>query len=205
MPRYISALRSRAFTLIELLMVLAIIGILSSILFVWVGRGGNAAKRIECTQNVRQLGMASLLYAAEHKNMLPLGEANADKDNYWHHKIQSFVFSGTSNYSGHDLKKVWMCPSDEAVDGGGDGNEALSYGFNANLKNKRVNQIGKPVAMIGDASGSLGINASSSSTTLAYRHDDAAMIFFVDGHVAPLSRNAHASLTELRRAVFLPD
>lgn len=191
--------------MVELLAVITIVGILAAILTLVIGRARASAKRSECLQNVRQLGIASLLYSQDNKGVLPLGDANAAKDNYWHHKIHPYLFSNDTGFSGYNLKKVYVCPDDEAQEGGDDGNDALSYGFNTNLKNMRVNQIAKPVAMIGDASGSIGINASTTTTTLAYRHNNAAMIFYADGHAGPLEQSAYTSFQALRKAVFLPD
>ncbi len=47
-----------AFTLIELLVVMAIIGILTALILTVLVRGKGAAQRIQCVNNVRQLGLA---------------------------------------------------------------------------------------------------------------------------------------------------
>ncbi|TVR45665.1 MAG: prepilin-type N-terminal cleavage/methylation domain-containing protein [Puniceicoccaceae bacterium] len=54
------------FTLIELLTVIAIIGILASILIPTVSRVRTSARNVQCLSNVRQWGMAVLLYAADN-------------------------------------------------------------------------------------------------------------------------------------------
>lgn len=51
-----------AFTLIELLAVIAVIGILSALLLPAIGRSKESARRIQCTHNLRQLGIAMQLY-----------------------------------------------------------------------------------------------------------------------------------------------
>jgi prepilin-type N-terminal cleavage/methylation domain-containing protein/prepilin-type processing-associated H-X9-DG protein len=58
-----SAVRRRlAFTLIELLIVIAIIGILSALLLPALARSKSSAQRIQCISNLRQLGIGMQLY-----------------------------------------------------------------------------------------------------------------------------------------------
>ncbi|WP_052361549.1 type II secretion system protein [Geminisphaera colitermitum] len=64
-------MKSRAFTLIELLTVIAIIGILASIMIPVVSSVRNKARGAHCTSNFRQMGNALLMYIGEHKNTLP--------------------------------------------------------------------------------------------------------------------------------------
>jgi prepilin-type N-terminal cleavage/methylation domain-containing protein len=61
----------QAFTLIELLTVIAIIGILASILIPTVGRVREAARRTVDASNIRQIGQASLIYANDNNERLP--------------------------------------------------------------------------------------------------------------------------------------
>lgn len=63
--------RASAFTLIELLTVIAIIGILAAILIPVVGRVRQSARTAHCTKNLHGIGTAFQLYAADNKGLYP--------------------------------------------------------------------------------------------------------------------------------------
>lgn len=61
----------RGFTLIEILVVIAIIAILAAILFPVFGRAKDAAKRTSCLSNMRQIGYALTMYLSEADDRMP--------------------------------------------------------------------------------------------------------------------------------------
>src|SRR5688500_9143161 len=76
----------RAFTLVELLVVIAIIAILAAILFPVFAQAREKARAAACLSNLKQLGLATAMYAQDHDELLPYGHSFTwpdQKELYW--------------------------------------------------------------------------------------------------------------------------
>lgn len=103
-------LKTTGFTLIELLVVIAILAILASIIAPALTQSKEKAKRIHCTNNIRQLALASIMYANDNRDQFE--EAGSDNAPYW--VKQKFRNSMANHY--RIQRRQFYCPSNRAWD-----------------------------------------------------------------------------------------
>lgn len=100
----------RAFTLIELLTVIAIIGILAAIIIPVAGRVRDSARTAQCLGNLRQISAATLLYCNDHKGRFPTRDGDDPASpKPWNQTISAYLGVATPESTPH---KAFHCPMD---------------------------------------------------------------------------------------------
>lgn len=125
----------KAFTLIELLVVVAIIGILAAILLPVLSQSLQRARRIQCVNNVRQLGQGLQTFVSEN-HKYPLLEDVKFTTNDIPYDFDTWVET-LDNQLGYDRhvdtnywnRSIWVCPGVKST--GVLKTAYDSYGYNA--------------------------------------------------------------------------
>jgi prepilin-type N-terminal cleavage/methylation domain-containing protein/prepilin-type processing-associated H-X9-DG protein len=200
--------KPEAFTLVELLVVLAIIGILAALLLPAVTASQKRAKRVWCGSNLSQIGVAAHTFANDHDGKFPMAVSTNDGGS------MEFVQEGTGGNGAfssafrhfqslsRDLStpRILICPVDTHVaapDFARLRNENISYfvGVGADFERPASVLAGDRnlAASSSGTSATLQINAGSRLHWTAELHQFKGNVLFGDGHVEEWNDAALAS------------
>lgn len=198
------------FTLIELLVVVAIIAVLAAILFPVFNQAREKARQSSCLSNVRQIGMATLLYVQDYDETFPLYQYN--NLIYWcggrDTVLQKLDKTRGIIYPYIKSGDIQRCPSYT----GGDNLGGTGYGINRRLMFKTgfapnpaiLADLAAPANTIlfgdagipnfpvkGQTSETISIEPPSDwlpSPTIEFRHQQMSCFTWADGHAKPIRR-----------------
>lgn len=110
------SLKRRGFTVIEMLVVIAIISILAGMLSPALRKARNSALNTVCVNNLKQIGTACTMYANDYHGYLPQLHHNLKYDssiNKWRLlRVFTAPYAGTEEGS-HSRDGIWFCPANE--------------------------------------------------------------------------------------------
>lgn len=93
--------RRSAFTLVELLAVIAIVGVLAAIVITSVGRVRETARGQTCLNNLRQIAAGMMLYAADNKGVLPASNTSTsinDQRTLWGYALWLYIYGDVNSF-----------------------------------------------------------------------------------------------------------
>lgn len=203
--------KRQGFTLIEMLVVTAILALLMAMISPALNRALENSRRVACTANLRSLGQATLAYAVDHQQRIPFqraasGPGSGYANPPWFNLLAPYagaeIRSAISLEPGTD--KVFRCPAQR-------GSFAVSYGpssgafldDNSFLRYDLIDQPSRKVWLLDVHTGFVYFfnPALPSELWASDRHAGRVNVLYFDGHVS------QASLTELeaeRPLLFQP-
>jgi prepilin-type processing-associated H-X9-DG protein len=195
--------KSEAFTLVELLSTIGIIALLSTLLLTGITSMKTSAERTKCASNLRQIGVAIQLYAADHNQTLPGPTWGGQDPFYWKNdqNMLAYLLQPYLSYPDPTSRKqmalLFVCPSFARINNNSSGRSYLTNLFAKKADGTSFAPFGYPGGNPPPATPSNALavdnpamtwliqdNDSTISGKAIYSHGKYRNRLFADGHVA---------------------
>lgn len=135
------------FTLVELLVTIAIIAILLTLVFAAYGPSMEASRNAICQGNLKKIAAASFAYAADHHTVPPTGRQTTGGVAYWFQQLAPYLGGAEGLTPGEASRQIeaYWCPSAHAQHTPGEienNNRILTYGVNSGVVQARASSSG---------------------------------------------------------------
>ena len=194
---------SKGFTLIELLVVIAIIAILTALLLPVLNRAKSTAQAVACLNHLKQWGLATQLYVAEHEDFLPRdGSASgSDTTGGWYvdlpRQLGLPIYSEMpwrTNATIDPGNSVWICPGNPRRSNGAN---LFHYCLNRHVNGTgsgnqvKLTSIRQPASTVWlfDNGGLAPVAQENNVHTNL--HSQGAQFVFLDGHARRFRNTAY--------------
>jgi prepilin-type N-terminal cleavage/methylation domain-containing protein/prepilin-type processing-associated H-X9-DG protein len=194
------------FTLLELLVVMAIVSVLTAMLLPVLGRARARAEAVVCLSNLRQWGVATQLYAADHSDLLPPegtpnpGERSTNMGWYIQLPLQMNLpryhdMPWRTNAEVHPGRTVWLCPTNPRRS---NGRNLFHYCLNEHINGTGEENSPVVLATVPSPSTAVWLFDTKNLPAVGYwgfvhtnLHAGGAQLTFLDGHARRFRREEY--------------
>jgi prepilin-type N-terminal cleavage/methylation domain-containing protein len=178
-----------AFSLIELMVVTAVIATLVTMLFPFITGTRHAARRTRCAGNLRQMAVACQFYANDYNGLLPNngygptagGVASANGMATWSgHNTDLGVPQGSVLKDYANNLALFNCPTDRRAPG-----TAVSYAMPDAISMQDLYILRRPsvtVLFVGEDESTSDIGAFGDTDDFSTRHENGGVLVYADAH-----------------------
>jgi prepilin-type processing-associated H-X9-DG protein/prepilin-type N-terminal cleavage/methylation domain-containing protein len=187
--------QAAAFSLLELLVVMAVIAALAALLFPALARAKAKTRGIICLNNLKQWGLATHLYANDHDDLLPPeGAPNGiSRENAWYINLPHELgippycdMPWRTNPAAPLGRSIWICPANTSRS---NGNNLFHYCLNEHVdatgasdRPTRLGSIPRVAEVVWLFDNGKRAAVAQQNNVHTNLHQGGAQFLFLDGH-----------------------